>query len=468
MLYTNTENINSLLLFIRRKKCPKILTKRSLLAWVLLLNMCANIIGTLKKSIHSQDFIINHKTTPNSFTRNRKLPFHNLVLFLLGNLKGSYNRELDRFFQQTNGSGIGDSEITKSAVTIARKYLMPETFLDLNDQTIKIYEKLAPLKTWHGFRLLSIDGTLLRLPNVKEIYEHFGGRSGGQGIPCPMARMSELYDPLNQLTIRGIITSIHVGEREHAYQLLPYLKPNDLLLLDRGYPSFSLFKTITSLRGHLCARMTTHWKVVKDFLSTGLEEQIITLSADQKAINECMDMKLDQTPISMRLLKILLPSGETEILITTLTDLETYPHELFVDLYHQRWFVEEDYKTLKLPLEVENFTGKTVHSIFQDCYAQILAKNITVILSAEARNQIKQKGKKGKFVHQINFTNALSKTKEIMIRLFLATRSELDKLLGTLYSLYCKRTEPVRPGRSFPRNHRIYKRVYHWNRKCIA
>lgn len=454
--------------FKRRKKCLKKIKVLAVLAWQMLFNLCAKVIDKIKDSLHSQSFIKSNKTSPAAFVRNRKLPFHNLVLFLLGNLKSSYNRELDRFFHQINGGIISSSDITKPAVSIARKHLGPNVFRELNSQVINLFEQEAHLETWHGFRLLAIDGTTLRLPKVEEIRKHFGERSGGNGTPCPIGRMSEIYDPLNKLTIHSILTPISIDERYHAHRLILHLMPKDLLTLDRGYPAFSLFKAILSMDGNYCARMTGHWKIVKEFLKSGMKEQIIDLIPTASAAKECVDMGLDKDPIKLRLLRIELSSGETEVLATSLTDPTLYPYDLFAELYHQRWFVEEDYKTVKIPLEIENFSGKTVHSIYQDCYAQVLAKNIASILSFEVRKQIKRAGIKGKYVHQINFTYALSKTKEVMAKLFYTTRSGLDELLKIFSNLLFRRSEAVRPGRSYPRNHQHYKRTFHSNRKCIA
>ena len=452
----------------RRNQCLKRSIILTNLAWNLLSKICATIISKIWDSLHSQEFIARHRTSPTAFLRQRKFPFHNLVLFLLGNLKSSYNKELDRFFHQISGGIISQSDITKPAVSTARKHLSPEVFLELNRQAICQFEQNVTLDNWHGFRLLTIDGTTLRLPSVGSIRNHFGERRGGQGIACPIGRMSELYDPLNKLTIESVLSPINIGEREHAHQLLLHLMPNDLVVLDRGYPAFSLFKAVTWMNANFCARMTTKWAVVKNFLNSDLKEQIIELSPSGTAIKECTDLGLDKKPLKIRLLRIELSSGETEVLATTLTDPQLHPYDLFAELYHQRWFVEEDYKSLKLPLELENFTGKTVHSVYQDCYAQIFAKNITSILSFDARRQIKRSGKKDKYAHQINFTYALSKTKEVMVHLFHSTMAGFEQYLKALENLFLKITEPVRPGRKFPRNHRIYKRVYHSNRKCIA
>lgn len=194
---------------------------------------------------------------------------------MLGNLKGSYKKELDRFYHQINGGIISQSDITKPAVSAARKHLKPEVYLELNRQAICQFEQNAPIETWRGFRLLVIDGTMLRLPSVESIRNHFGERRGGQGVACPIGRMSELYDPLNKLTIEGILTPVSIGEREHAHQLLLNLQTNDLVILDRGYPSFTLFKTVTWMNANFCARMTGKWAVVKRFLESGMKEQIL-------------------------------------------------------------------------------------------------------------------------------------------------------------------------------------------------
>jgi hypothetical protein len=61
-----------------------------------------------------------------------------------------------------------------------------------------------------------------------------------------------------------------------------------------------------------------------------------------------------------------LDTGESEILITSLLDTQCHPHELFTDLYHLRWPVEEDYKRMKQWIEIENFSGKSVLSVYQD------------------------------------------------------------------------------------------------------
>ena len=65
----------------------------------LLLKMCANLIEYLKKIIRSQEFVDRHKKSEKDFSRNRKLTFQVLFLYLINFIKGSYQDELDHYFK---------------------------------------------------------------------------------------------------------------------------------------------------------------------------------------------------------------------------------------------------------------------------------------------------------------------------------------------------------------------------------
>lgn len=78
----------------------------------------------------------------------------------------------------------------------------------------------------------------------------------------------------------------------------------------------------------------------------------------------------------LRLIRVELGSGEVEVLATSLLDSELYPTELFAELYHERWGHEEGYKHLKIHAELQNWTGKQLHTVFQDLHAKLLTLNL--------------------------------------------------------------------------------------------
>jgi len=158
----------------RRKIClinTKILLQ---LAWELLSEKCANIIFSLKEILLSPDFISRNRRSDKDFTRQRKLPFHLLFSFLINFVKGSYQDELDKFFQAINGYPVAKRVVTKGALAKARLKLKFEAFEELNRHLIKLFEKVFTPKTWCGFRLVAGDSTTIRLPRIDEIAQHFG------------------------------------------------------------------------------------------------------------------------------------------------------------------------------------------------------------------------------------------------------------------------------------------------------
>lgn len=452
----------------RRKICQKKFQILLMLAWRLQCHKCAKTLEFIKKIILSKEFVATHKISDPNFTRNRKLPFHLLICFLLNLIKGSYQSELDRFFQVIIRSSVAKRVVSKVALTKARMKLKFEAFIELNQHLISSFHVGFQPITWNGFRLAAIDGSTIKLPKIKEIIEHFGVWNVRQGDPCPMARISQLFDPLNKITLSALITPKNTGERQHVADLLEALAYKTLLLLDRGYPAFWLFKLILSQHVHFCARICRKWDIVRKFINSGKKEKIIELKPAYSSIEYCRELGLDHKPLTLRLIRIELDSGEVEVLITSLIDKETYPRELFAELYHHRWPVEEDYKTMKLRIEIEAFTGKSVLSVYQDFHANVFFKNLVSLMAYPVQSAITASGSKEQYVHQINFTYALGKAKHLVVLLFQRTNAVVKKLIRNFQELLLNTTEPIRPGRKFPRKHKIVKKSFYLNYKPIC
>lgn len=77
------------------------------------------------------------------------------------------------------------------------------------------------------------------------------------------------------------------------------------------------------------------------------------------------DPKLRQG-ITVRFVRVVLPTGEIEVLATSLLDEVRFPDAVFADLYHERWGSETYYDLIKNRLECENFSGKSAESVRQD------------------------------------------------------------------------------------------------------
>jgi len=440
----------------------------TVLARNLIFNTCAKAIEFIKQIITSSDFIARHRFNPNDFTRKRKLSFHVLVIFLINFVRGSYQDELDKFFKTIFRFDVAKRIVSKAALSKARMKLRFEAFVELNLHLIHNFEKHFDLRKWYGFRLLAIDGSTARLPVTESIAEHFGVWNGRQGAPSPMARVSQLFDVLNKISVDALIKPKSIGERELAAQHMINVMDNDLILLDRGYPAWWLFNLILSMDAQFCARVScTKWKVVRKFFRSGLPEKIIDLPIHPTSVARCRQMGLSTTSLKIRLVRI--ENNESAaVLATSLIDTQQYPIDIFNDLYHDRWPIEEDYKSIKCRMELENFTGKSALSVYQDFHAKVFAKNLVWVMAFSVQDRIDQDNCGKKHRYQINFTQAFSKSKGVIALLFHDASSRIMNLIVDLKSIFQRTVEPVRPGRKYPRNHKTRSRKFFLQYKPIG
>ncbi len=293
---------------------------------------------------------------------------------------------------------------------------------------------------------MAIDGSTARVPDEKQIINHFGVWHSKKGEkPCPKARVSQLFDVLNKITIDAIISPKNEGEIELAAFHCLKLEKRDLILLDRGYPAYWLFKLILAQGAQFCARISyKKWKVVKQFYESGKPEKIVKLPASALSKKKCRELEYDVHPLEARLIRVELDSGETEILVTSLTDMDAFPKELFADLYHLRWPIEEDYKTAKYRVQIENFSGKTIHSVYQDFHAKMFSKNLTAVIATTTRDDIIKKSEPLKYMHQINFAQALSLMKDTIVLLFERPKDIVAGYVESLRDIFIKTTVYLR------------------------
>jgi hypothetical protein len=123
---------------------------------------------------------------------------------------------------------------------------------------------------------------------------------------------------------------------------------------------------------------------------------------------------------------------------------------------------------LKYRLEVENFSGKSVHSVYQDFHAKVFSKNLASVIASTTKTEIAKKSEPLMYVHQINFAQALSKMKNTIVLLFKRSTEVVAELVEDLRTIFIQTTEAVRPNRSFPRNHRVKQKRFFFEYKTTC
>jgi len=396
---------------------------------------------------------------------------------IIMSLNRAIQRELDSFFKKLDSSDYTIREATKGAFSQARSKLNEWGFKRLNEVAVDTFYERAEYYTWNFFRLLAVDGTRIMLPNHRTIKEEFGECSFGPNADSKrsMAIGSMLYDVLNQIIIDAQLSPYkntnnkRGSERALLEKHIPKLKQGDLLLLDRGYPSFSLFFLLKAQNVEFCVRMKgSWWKEVRKFRESGEKQRIVTFTLpdkDQKKLSQYP--KSASNPIKCRLIRVELDKGEVEILCTSLIDTKQYPQEQFKELYHFRWNEEEAYKLLKNRIELEDFSGKTAKAVKQDFHAKIFLLTLSAAYAHPIEERVKKEFKADqnrKYNQKINRTNAISMTKDILIGVFI--KHQYKKAFEAFDDIVYNTREIIRPNRKNERKHRQKKR-YSMNYKRL-
>ena len=204
---------------------------------------------------------------------------------MLNFLTRSLSIEIVNFLSFLKRKDIAQETFSKSAFVQARKKIKPEVFKHLNQRIIEEFYKdnSGVLRQFDNLRILAMDGSRLTLPFTKELEEIYGQTKNQTNTYIVQTKACVLYDLLNEICINGVLSSIDTDERTQAKQLLEHCQANDLIIYDRGYPSFELIYEHYQKNLHFLMRMPLDFsQVVKDFLASGKTSQIVEIKPGQK------------------------------------------------------------------------------------------------------------------------------------------------------------------------------------------
>lgn len=301
---------------------------------------------------------------------------------MLNMLRKSLSLEIDNFWSFL---GLTKSQkFTKSAFVQARMKIKPKVFKHLSKTLIDQFytDNDTAIKKWKGLRILAVDGSRLTLPITKELKQLYGETKNQSNTGVIQARCSLLYDVENKFVLDGKLAPLKEGERELALSHLSLCGKGDLLIYDRGYPSYDfIHQHITKKLDYLIRVKISFSQLTIDFEKSKKKTQIVSMFPGKNT--KISDKEYDRdTSINLRLVRVNLPKGKVEILMTSLIDTDTYPNSCFRQLYQKRWDVETFYDELKNKLKVEHFSGYSNQSILQDFYTALFIVMFKHLLQA--------------------------------------------------------------------------------------
>ena len=405
---------------------------------------------------HVADFVRN---PGKDFTRKRKCPFESLILLLLTMESHSLKRELRRFFPKT-----GANVMTRSALVQQRAKLnevaFPFLFYQLNDD--------LPFRRLHkGYHLLACDGSDVNIPPLEDDTKT-KVPSNTKGVTFQQMHLNAVYDILEERYVDISVQGKAVSNERKAF--LEFVNRNPLqgksiYIADRGYFSLNVLAHLIESSTSFLLRMNAaniHSSFIKRFKLPDQNEFDIDLdfyvcrSRKKEHLknpakyvyvknNKEFDFipKGDRTtiyPISARLVKLMLPTGEAEYLLTDLPRNKFDIAELRI-LYNLRWGIETSFRFLKYNMALSCFHSVRRDFILQEIYARIILYNLTMQLAHTVTPSCDSR----KYTCKVSVSDAV-----VTCRDFLLYRIKNEEIEARLL----KYLTEIRPGRLFPRKTR--------------
>jgi len=392
------------------------------------------------------------------FTRERVLTWPVVILLMLRGQKVSLQTAVNKFF-----SAVGEvwRVVTASAYRQARQKVQPEVFVHLNtvacEEFYTRYGEDTEVVLWHGQRVLGVDGSYLNLPDTEEMRREFSVQTnqyeGGEQV---QALASVLYDLRNDVGLSAALGPKQAEKNLLFGTHLAAMQQGDVLVCDRAYADYRVLATLVARRCHFVIRFPRQsFTAVNAFWAAPVQERVVTLEVTSKARAYVAQQQL-LTTLRVRLIKVVLASGEVEVLGTDLLDPQTYPAAEFKVVYGWRWNHETYHDRMKNIFEVERFSGKSVQAIKQDFYGVLFLATLESILSKPAQVALTVQGEARacRYAPQVNRAVSYVTVLEHIVQLLSDPRRSPASTLAAVERLLLTTPTRQRPGRQVNRHKR--------------
>lgn len=410
------------------------------------------LIRLVDKKVAQISFVREHSSHEKDFTRDRILTFPTMILLLLRKSVKSLQLVLNELFIHNSISRL----VSSSAYNQARKKFKHTAFIELNEGAIELFYEKGQIKRWKGYRVYGVDASQVMLPKTQELQDKFGSisiKNSHMESSYVSALFECRYDVLNHIAVQ---CSLHQGssyEVDLAIKLLQASPKNgkkELDIYDRGYTSYEFLSHLVYHQRQFVVRMSANsFKVIKDlFAGSSQWSKVVTLKAPSDKRKTLEEQGLP-TEITVRFVSVILDTGEVEVLATSLIN-EIISRNEFKKLYFLRWGVEGFYNLVKGRLNLENFTGKSLESIYQDFWSTIFITNVETIFTYEAEKELNQSLEKDQLPQKINKSISFNAIKNMAFELFF-NEHDKEKTNERLTQLFMTGTIVQRKDRSPPR-----------------
>ena len=394
------------------------------------------------------------------FTRNKKLPHHKLISFMVSCGSSSTKIELLDFFD------LAVNAPTSSAFNQQRQKLRPEA---LEAVFHRFNNSLQDVEKTSRYRFFAADGsafTFFSKPSFASQEYHVSEGHSAKGFYS--MHLNAFYDLHKHTYSDALIQPVHCKDEFAAFckMIDRHQTPDgtkDVFIGDRGFCSYNnMAHAVEKGQYFLFRTKDIHSKgLVKNFEfpqedSFDIRVNVTLVRSQQKKIvikdgfykryvdaNATFDYlaygSLDTYDLSFRIVRFPISEDTYECIVTNLPEDE-FSMEQIKLIYFSRWSIEGSFRKLKYTIGLSNFHAYKPEYIKQEIWAKLIAYNITETLI----NHTVIKHGKTKHEYKVNFSVAAH-----ICRFFLRLTTEKESI--DVMNLLCKELIPIRNERQYPR-----------------
>jgi hypothetical protein len=232
------------------------------------------------------------------------------------------------------------------------------------------------------------------------------------------------------------------GEAALLWTLLESFKPGDVMIADRLYTSFFMIARLQQLGVDVVMRQ--HQSRHTDFRrGTRLGKRDHVVQWDRPARPAWMDeATYAGMPASLTMREVR-AGGWT--LVTSLADAKSVSKKELVELYHSRWNVELDFRSIKAVMQMDQLRCKTAHMVRKEVAVHLLAYNLIRSVTAHAADLARV------LPRRMSFKGALQTLTNFFHQLRECPQRQLPGLHAKLLQAIARLRLPWRPNRCEPR-----------------
>lgn len=317
---------------------------------------------------------------------------HEVVLWVVLAMGLLTDLPIRQVFKHARRCRAGEKSPHRSSLCVARQRLGVAPVRRLFTQVVRpLARPDTPGAFYRGWRLMGLDGVVFDVPDSERNAAAFGRPTAGpRGDGAfPQIRKLSLVELGTHVEVAIAVKTCRCGEQAMVDGVLGHLTPEMLLLWDRGFFSYELWRKLNGRGVKVLARVVN--RLILRPLRTLADGSYLA-----KIYRSPSDRQKDRDGIVVRVIRYTLDDpqrvghGEEHVLLTNLLDEALDPARELILLYHERWeeeLVFDEQKTHQDPRRATKpaqLRSETPAGVIQEIYALSLGHFVIRSLMFEA------------------------------------------------------------------------------------